>query len=537
MKKKQLFKTLILLAILIFIFFLNNSFNYLDPDLGWHLKAGQNIVQDQKVSTINYYNYTLNDVEWVNHEWLLDTLSYFIYNNFNYIVLSSIFAFLTTLVFYFLYKFLKLKYNGIKDKKKVSFNFSFFIYIVLSLFGIIAISPHVGLRMQVVALLFFVLLLIVLESYNQKRKLKYFILIPLLFLFWANMHGTFILGLGLLFAFLGIKILERILYCYKVKKINYSHLWSNKKILNFFNISVLSVLVTLINPYGFKLYDFLSGYTNTFYLSHIQEWLPQYMLPINIWQISYLAISLSLILLVWLLNKYKDFKFNLWDVFLFLFFLYFAISSKRHFPLFFVATAPIIIYLLNQIFVEDKDVFTFSYLEKYISVKYIRYFIFFMYTLVIISLLSQIKFTNNPFTNYCYKFPCEAVEFLEKNDDIKQKKMFNNYVWGGYLIWTLPEKEIFIDGRMPQLEYKNHTVLEEYFEFFKEDNAKTKLDEYNIQAVLIPSSQKETETTWFEKKVLKLDYKDRNNHLYNYLESSKDWEKVFSNDVSIIYIR
>jgi hypothetical protein len=261
------------------------------------------------------------------------------------------------------------------------------------------------------------------------------------------------------------------------------------------------------------------------------------MLPINIWQISYLAISLSLILLVWLLNKYKDFKFNLWDVFLFLFFLYFAISSKRHFPLFFVATAPIIIYLLNQIFVEDKDVFTFSYLEKYISVKYIRYFIFFMYTLVIISLLSQIKFTNNPFTNYCYKFPCEAVEFLEKNDDIKQKKMFNNYVWGGYLIWTLPEKEIFIDGRMPQLEYKNHTVLEEYFEFFKEDNAKTKLDEYNIQAVLIPSSQKETETTWFEKKVLKLDYKDRNNHLYNYLESSKDWEKVFSNDVSIIYIR
>jgi len=537
MKKKTLLRSLILLAILFFVFFLNNSFNYLDPDLGWHLKAGQSIVQDQKVSTINHYNYTLNNIEWVNHEWLLDALSYFIYNNFNYIVLSSVFAFLTILVFYFLYKFLKLRYKGIKDKKRLSFNFSFFIYTVISLFGIIAISPHVGLRMQVVALLFFVLLLIALESYNQKQKSKYIILIPLLFLLWANMHGTFVLGLGLIFAFLGIKMIEKILYHFKVKKINYSYLWSNKKIFTFFNISLFSVLITLINPYGFKLYDFLSGYTNTFYLSHIQEWLPQYMLPINMWQITYLGLALSLILVVWFLNKYKNIKFNLWDIFLFIFFLYFAISSKRHFPLFFIATAPVIIYLLNQIFVENKDVFTTSYLKKYISVKYIKYFILFMYILVISSLLSQIKFTNTPFLNYCHKYPCEAVEFIQNNKELKEKKIFNNYAWGGYLIWTLADKQIFIDGRMPQLKYKNHTILEEYFEFFEEDKVKKKLNKYNIEAVLIANTKKEKGATWFEEKVLKLNYKERSNHLYDYLESEKSWKKVFSNDVSIIYIR
>ncbi|HKK54125.1 MAG TPA: hypothetical protein VJ926_01235 [Patescibacteria group bacterium] len=537
MKKKTLLRSLILLAILFFVFFLNNSFNYLDPDLGWHLKAGQSIVQDQKVSTINHYNYTLNNIEWVNHEWLLDTFSYFIYNNFNYIVLSSVFVFLTILVFYFLYKFLKLRYKGIKDKKRLSFNFSFFIYTVISLFGIIAISPHVGLRMQVLALLFFVLLLIVLEKYNQKRKLIYFILIPLLFLVWANMHGTFILGLGLLFAFLGIKILERILYYFKVKKVNYSYLWTNKKIVAFLSLSLLSVLITLVNPYGFKLYDFLSGYTNTFYLSHIQEWLPQYTGSINIWQITYLGLALSLILVVWFLNKYKNIKFNLWDIFLFIFFLYFAISSKRHFPLFFIATAPVIIYLLNQIFVENKDVFTTSYLKKYISIKYIKYFIFFMYILVISSLLSQIKFTNTPFSSYCYKYPCAAVNFIQNNEELKTKKIFNKYSWGGYLIWSFPKTQIFIDGRMPQLEYKKHTFLEEYFEFFEEGKVEKKLNEYNIELVLIENNKNEEDNSWFEKKVLKLNHKEKNNYLHDYLESNKSWKKAFSNGVSIIYIR
>jgi hypothetical protein len=537
MKRKHALTTLILLGILIFLFFLNNSFDYLDPDLGWHLKAGHDIIQDQKVSTVNYYNYTLNNIEWINHEWSPDLFSYLIYNNFTYITLSVLFAFLTTLVFYFLYKFLKLKYQGIKDKTNLSFNFSFFLYIVLSLFGIIAISPHVGVRMQVVALLFFVLLLIVLERYNQKRKRKYIILIPLLFLFWANMHGTFILGLGLIFAFLGIKIIERVLYLFKVKKISYSYLWSNKKIFTFFNISLFSVLVTLVNPYGFKLYDFLSGYTNTFYLSHIQEWLPQYMLPINIWQISYLAITLSLILTTWFLNKHKNMKFNLWDVFLFIFFLYFAISSKRHLPLFFIATAPALVYLLNKLFIEDKYIFTSSYLKQYISVKHIKHFILFMYILVISSLLLQINFTNTPFLNYCYKYPCEAIEFIQNNKDLKEKKIFNNYVWGGYLIWRLPDRQIFIDGRMPQLEYKDHTILEEYFKFFEEDKVEEKLDEYNIEAVLLVNNKKEAGATWFEKKVLKLDYKERNNHLYNYLESKENWKKVFSSDVSIIYIR
>ncbi|MFP4514926.1 MAG: hypothetical protein ACLFNO_02900 [Parcubacteria group bacterium] len=537
MKIKNTLITLLLLGLLIFLFFLNNSFNYLDPDLGWHLKAGQDIIQDQKVSTDNYYNYTLKNAEWVNHEWLLDAFSYIVYNKFAYLSLSVLFAFLSTLVFYFLYQFLRLKYKQIKDKDKISYNLSFFLYIILSLFGTIAISPHVGVRMQVVALVFFVLLLILLEAYNQKKRFKHIILIPLLFLLWANMHGTFVLGLGLIFAFLGIKVLERILYYFKVKRINYLYLWSNKKIFNFFNIIILSILATLINPYGFRLYDFLSGYTNTFYLKHIQEWLPQYMLPINVWQIAYLAISLSLVLAIWFLKKHKDIKFNLWDVFLFIFFFYFAISSKRHFPLFFVAAAPTIIYLLNKLLVEDKKMFTISYLKEYISIKYIKYFILFMYILVIASLLSQINFTNNPFANYCHKFPCEAVEFIKNNNEIKQKKIFNNYVWGGYLIWTLNDKEIFIDGRMPQLEYKNHTILEEYFEFFKEGEAETKLNEYNIEAVLMPNNQKEAGATWFEKKVLKLNYKERSNHLYNYLESNKNWEKVFISDTSIIYIR
>jgi hypothetical protein len=101
----------------------------------------------------------------------------------------------------------------------------------------------------------------------------------------------------------------------------------------------------------------------------------------------------------------------------------------------------------------------------------------------------------------------------------------------------MPDKKIFIDGRMPQVAYKNHTILEEYFEFFDKDTLIDKLNEYDIKLVLINNNKNDSEATWFEKKILKLDYKEKNNDLYNYLQADKTWKKVFYNDASIIYIR
>jgi len=43
-------------------------------------------------------------------------------------------------------------------------------------------------------------------------------------------------------------------------------------------------------------------------------------------------------------------------------------------------------------------------------------------------------------------YPVEAVNYL-KEEHISGR-LFNDYGWGGYIIWQAPEIKVFIDGRM-----------------------------------------------------------------------------------------
>ena len=82
----------ILFYIFIFFFLLNNSFSYLDSDLGWHLKVGESIMYEQSVPHINYYNYTLQNTKWVDHEWLMDVIVFWMYQNLGYLWVNIFFA-------------------------------------------------------------------------------------------------------------------------------------------------------------------------------------------------------------------------------------------------------------------------------------------------------------------------------------------------------------------------------------------------------------------------------------------------------------
>jgi hypothetical protein len=76
---------------LVFGIILKNSFSYLDPDLGWHLKVGEEIASTGKIPHLNNYNYTFTG-KWVDHEWLINLISFKIFNEFGYIALSIFFA-------------------------------------------------------------------------------------------------------------------------------------------------------------------------------------------------------------------------------------------------------------------------------------------------------------------------------------------------------------------------------------------------------------------------------------------------------------
>ncbi len=513
--------------ILVFGFLLRNSFSYLDPDLGWHLKVGQQFVETKTVAHLNSFNYTYSG-DWVDHEWLTNLISFEIYSNFGYFSLSIFFALIVLASFILLNVFIRRYYKKISQSTLV----------FLQLFGLLACSVHFGIRMQEFGFLFLILELWIIKEFSSKQKWSLlFYLLPLFYL-WSNMHGSFLLGLAFLISWPIVKVIENQLVLLKSGKfaeyLDLSEKIKQKNIYIFFGFALASLVVTFFTPYGFELYSFLGGYGNTFYLNVIQEWLPQYNFPFNYPQSLYLVLIIFLLVVSFQTAlRQKKIKINLWQVFLTVIMLILAVRSRRHFPLLFVVSIPWMTQALTHIF-NIKKIPQFS-LNKYLRTIILLFVILLGFEQFV--LLNVIK---QPFANYCGKYPCGATSFLISEEKYNDFNIFNEYNWGGYLIYTYPEKKLFIDGRIPQALYKGHTFLEEYYEFY---NAKTdfalKLDEYNIKLVLLKAKDIPLKARRWERFVFDLKDSDLSsvNYLRQYLDGSSNWGKIYQDSTAVIYFK
>ena len=511
----------VLFYLLLFSLLLKGGFSYLDPDLGWHLKVGEEISLTQQVPNQNLYNYTYTG-NWVDHEWLSDFLVYKTYTTVGYKALVTIFAFIILLVLIGLNLYIKKKFKG---------KTSFFIVATLELLGILAALPHFGVRMQEVALLFLLAILVLIEVYNKKEDWRYLLILPPLFYLWANLHASFLIGLAILFSWLVVKIIERIIS----KKEKCLLLINEDKVISRFGywiflfFSFLSFLVTLITPYGLGLYEFLISYKNKAYLSLIQEWLPQYSYPFYYKQVIYLALgTIVIIFILYFAYRHKK-KIDIWPVFLTSVFIIFSFKSRRHFPLFFVASLPLMAEFYSDFFLDLKKVAYITWLKGV--------------TLLCLLLVMVVQALNiipnhDPFNSYCLKYPCGAKDFLQENRQYLGGNIFNYYGWGGYFIWTIPEKKLFIDGRLPQIELASKSFIEEYRSFFlKNENQAEKLDQYDISLIIIPAIDKEIKPKKWEALFFNLKEKDLAsiNYLRKYVEESVEWQLVYNDNVAHVY--
>ncbi len=523
--KKIKFISIFWVFFYLFVFglLLQHSYSYLDPDLGWHLKVGQEISLNQTVPQINHYNYTFTG-NWVDHEWLTNWAVYDIYDSWGYLGLNVIFSGLVVLILIILTIFTKQllpRAPGI-------------LIAFLQLFGLIASLPHFGVRVQELNLLFLVLLLIIIYYYNKTKKFNWLIALPPLFYLWVNLHGGFLLGLFLLLAFILIKLFEKIVLSrLRLFWISLSEMLSYREIAIFSSFTLLSVVATFFTPYYFKLYSFLGGYGNTFYLSHIQEWLSQFHFPFNYWQLAYLAMAV-VFLSFYGFNLFhnRKTKLNLWTISLIVLFFALSFQSRRHFPLFFIVSFPFLVENIVHFFNLKKK------LGSFFDFKY-KLFIAICLLMAVASQLININFINQPFTDFCQDYPCGAIEFLQTTPQYDPLNIFNEYNWGDFMIWVYPERKIFIDGRLPQIEFAGHTFLEEYISFYKKDvDYLNKFNEYDVKLILMRAEDKEIGVKKWEKIIFRIKDEELevNNYLRDYLMRSNDWQAVYEDSTAIIYL-
>ncbi|PKL72192.1 hypothetical protein CVV26_02680 [Candidatus Kuenenbacteria bacterium HGW-Kuenenbacteria-1] len=519
-----------LFYIFVFCFLLSNSYKYLDPDLGWHLKVGEQIINEKAIPTFDHYNWTLEGKQWVDHEWLMNVITFWIYDNFGYFSINIFFVLIALTVLIILNLFTQ-KYF-LKEKNALLF------ILIFQYLGLKAMAPHLGIRIQEITLLNLLLLLIIIYNYEKNKNYKIlFWLLPLFYL-WACFHAGFLIGIFIMFFWLAVKIIEIIIAKYKIAQfIDLKNKLNLKNIYTFFSFTILGILTTFFTPYGLKLYNFLGGYSNSFYMTHIQEWLPFYSLPIIYWQLLYTAFVATVILLLIIDAIKKEKKIDLWQTLLSLFFIILALKSKRHFPLLFIVSFPMVIIFFTNLFNLKK---IFKKLPHHLLLS--KTYLIIAFLLIIISQFIKVNFTSDPFLSFNNDYPQKAIIFLKNNPQYDNLKLFNPYGWGGYLIWTLPERKLFIDGRLPQYKFAKHTFLEEYYDFFNKEKTKNKLDKYNIQLVLLDIKEKKYHLNWFEKYFLDFNEEEINknankNQVKDYLNNSNEWEKVYNDEISNIYVK
>ncbi|MDD4289648.1 MAG: hypothetical protein PHH83_00020 [Patescibacteria group bacterium] len=527
-KKIFTFRNILLVSFYVFIFFifLYNSYSYLDPDFGWHLKFGQETLLTKQVPHIEHYNFTLFGKSWVDHEWLLNVIVYVIYSKMGYLYVNLFFAFMAVLTFIIINILLLKKY-----KTKI---FDLIILLLLELLAVFGILPHFGVRVQEINFLFLAILILIIFHFEKNKNYKILLFIAPLLFFWSFLHGGFLIGFALLFIFFSVKILELIFQ--KFKKINFIeyNILSIKDLIIFTCVSLFSFFLTFLGPYKFELYSFLYQYKDTFYLTHIAEWVPVFYIPISISKFFYLVILVSIILLAFFYIKFK--KIKLFEFFITIFFVILSIKSKRHFPLLFISSI---------FFAFDYLIFLFydfsNFLNKIYREIYFIYKIFIIVFLLSISLFLflNIGFIEDPFLNFKNEYPVDLLDCI-KNQKQNHQRVFMEYGWGGYTIWTAPEIKTFLDGRLPQYPFKNNkSILQEYNHFFDDKESERLLDEYNIKMLVLKKENEKNKLNWLERffGFNEKTYKPSKNALKEYLNSSNKWMILCKEKIGIVFIR
>jgi hypothetical protein len=157
-----------------------------DPDLWWHLRTGQWIVETGHVPHTDPFSFTRAGQAWVSHEWLSEVIFYQLWKHGGAAAAALIVfsAMVTTAGFMLLY----LRCSGARYWAAAA-----------TAFGALTAAPSWGVRPQMFTFTLASLLLWLIESGERRPRLLFWI--PPLFLLWLNLHAGFALGPALLLAY------------------------------------------------------------------------------------------------------------------------------------------------------------------------------------------------------------------------------------------------------------------------------------------------------------------------------------------------
>lgn len=496
--KKALLAAVLLASAAAFVAGIFDLQNY---DVWWHLKTGELIVREGSIPTSDPFSYTVTGQPWVTHEWLAEVIFHLVHRSTGVggliILKSFILAAGVTLLLS-----LALRKRGTAVP---------FLLLPVFLFPM-ALRPFV--RPHIFTLFFTCVLLFLVSLHRETGKRSWLYFIPPVFLLWANLHSGVTLGLIILAAFTSGSALSGKLF--GVKDFRNDVGYTKSLVVVFF----AALAASLVNPHHVETltYPFQLArnpvFTKT--IAELKSPLePSY--AFSFWQVGFLALIPVVAAVVWLKRRFSDLA---WIAPLVLYAIL-SFFAHRNVPSFAAIALAFTAVSLTTTGGGSGSSRQASGRRKLAAAGTAAAIVIPALTLGL--LLARGAYMGEdgwrPVGMEVRKeqYPTGAFRFLE--DEGINGNMFNKMAFGGYLIYEgYPEYRVFIDGRLL---------------LYGDRFSRTYLDAY------YGSKNLETLVARHDIGYFVLDYPDEaDNRMMQYaLSRSRDWELVYWDDNSLIYVK
>lgn len=421
-----------------------------DPDLWWHLRTGQWIVETGSIPHVDPFSFTRAGHAWISHEWLSEVVFYEIWKHSGFGGLIVFSAVITTAGFLLLY----FRCGDIPHWAAAATSL-----------GALASAPAWGVRPQMFTFALTSLLLWLLE--RGERRPWVLLAIPPMFLLWLNLHAGFALGPALMLAYALGLLIEVVLGTSPWRAVGPS-------IMRVLGLMLACLALVPLNPRGTQLYRYpFDTLLSSSMRSFIVEWFSADFHQARF--TPYLLVWLVLVAVLALRTNRPAARVLLPLILT----AGLSLDAVRHIPIFVLLAVPAIAKGLPVLSARaDGPGRRLTRTQP---------------TFVVIALMLMAAFAMTRWavlirgqaTAAAEAFPERAIEALQAGN--YGERLFAYYDWGGYAIFKLyPKYRVFVDGRADL--YGNGLLHE--FDTAAQIRAgwRQVVDEWKVRVVLVPGN-------------------------------------------------
>lgn len=414
---------------------------FVDPDLWWHLANARIISSTHHMIWTDPYSFTAVGQRWIDWEWLSEQFYLFSYNVFSLrgIYLLTWLALCGNIIFVY--------WRGYWLGRSAN------AAVAASVVGFILMTVNAGPRMIAFAYIAMSAELAILEAAERGKK-RLVWLLPPLFALWINLHGTWLIGIGLLVLYLLCGLFPLKLGVFDQNAFTAR---DRNRLLAVLGASVVALLA---NPYGWHLmlnpFDMMLNQKLS--VATIAEWQP---LSLSSFEGKGTIVAIALMVIA---NFISGRKWKVYELALIFFAWYTAFDHHRFTYLAAVITTPMLAADLKRAFFPGADSMMIPVMNIFMTGAAVcAMFVLFPSEA---SLQQMVKLM----------FPLESIAKIEPS----WRTLDWDYVGG---MMAFEHKSSFMDTRFDSFEHLG--VMAEYRSIVAGQNSYALMEKYRVDHALL----------------------------------------------------